>query len=125
MIHKDIFQLEQQMPGLGVNAGYAQAKVTRARAITKLHEAGASILGTAVMAPYACGATSQNSNFPRCLNPLDPHWMVGGSSSGSAVAVALGIVPFALGTDTGGSIRQPASFNGVVGIKPTYGTVSR
>ena len=124
MIHKDIFQLEQQMPGLGVNAGYAQAKVTRARAITKLHEAGASILGTAVMAPYACGATSQNSNFPRCLNPLDPHWMVGGSSSGSAVAVASGMTPVSLGTDTSGSVRIPAASCAILGLKTTPGVIS-
>ncbi len=124
MIHKDIFQLEQHMPGLGVNTGYAEAKVTRARAITKLHEAGASILGTAVMAPYACGATSQNSSFPRCLNPLDPHWMVGGSSSGSAVAVASGMTPVSLGTDTSGSVRIPAASCAILGLKTTPGVIS-
>ena len=112
------------MPGLGVNAGYAQAKVTRARAIIKLHEAGAGILGTAVMAPYACGATSQNSSFPRCLNPLDPHWMVGGSSSGSAVAVASGMTPVSLGTDTSGSVRIPAASCAILGLKTTPGVIS-
>jgi aspartyl-tRNA(Asn)/glutamyl-tRNA(Gln) amidotransferase subunit A len=123
--HKDIF-VTASMPstaGSKMLAGYASP--FDATVVARLHAAGMVSLGKLNCDEFAMGSANENSAYGVVRNPWDPSRVPGGSSGGSAAAVAARLLPAATGTDTGGSIRQPASFSGITGIKPTYGVCSR
>jgi aspartyl-tRNA(Asn)/glutamyl-tRNA(Gln) amidotransferase subunit A len=122
-VYKDVFATPDRWPTCGVGHGYAWHGPVSS-VIAKLKQAGAHAIGAANLDPHCYTATGFNRDFRRVVNPHDSAFCIGGSSSGSAAAVALGIVPFALGTDTGGSIRVPASLCGVLGLKPTQGLLN-
>lgn len=122
--HKDLFNLLGREPGFGHDAGKSNQDIETSPVMKMLEAAGASNLAALVMAPYACGATSQNPHFPRCINPLNESYAVGGSSSGSAVAVASKMSYVSLGSDTTGSVRIPSATCGITGLKTSAGLIS-
>ena len=125
MAHKDMYYREGVASSYGGRIGASRPAPSTATALARLDAAGAIQFGVLNMAECAFGPTGHNYHYGHCRNAWNPEYITGGSSSGSATAVAARATYAALGSDTGGSIRLPASFCGTSGIKPTYGRVSR
>ena len=121
---KDLFDVEGVLTTAGSRVFHDRVAKTDAFAIAKLRAAGAINLGKTNLHEFAYGATGENEVYGTAVNAYDPTRLAGGSSSGSAAAMAFGLAPAALGTDTGGSVRAPAALSGLVGLKPTIGRVS-
>lgn len=130
LAHKDIFEQDNRSPGQGIRRGVAHARSQQSNLLSRLKLAGFADLGALSMTPLACSSVAEPILTSRktqqtCLNPLDDNWAVGGSSSGSACAVASGAIYGSLGSDTAGSVRIPAFTCGVMGLKPTFGLIRK